>query len=285
MVLAGVGFTVVNIITQHVTMRLGLSSTSDAFWQYALALVFSLPVLWRLGLGALRTARPGWHVVRIGLAVVGVQAWVLGLAHGVPIWQAIALVMTSPLFVTAGAALFLGERVSAGRWLAVAGGFAGAMIILEPWSDSFSWYALAPVAAAMLWGASSLVMKRLLASERSSTVTVWLLLLLAPVNGAFSLAAGFQWPDQVMLAWLVISGLVMALSQYWLARAYEVADAAYVQPFDDLKLPLNVAAGWLVFGYAPTGSLWLGAGLILAASLFNMAVEHRRHRPVSTALA
>ncbi|MEC9463866.1 MAG: EamA family transporter, partial [Pseudomonadota bacterium] len=51
------------------------------------------------------------------------------------------------------------------------------------------------------------------------------------------------------------------------------ADAAYVQPFDDLKLPLNVFAGWLVFGYAPSGYLWLGALLILGASLFLMLRE------------
>ena len=55
-------------------------------------------------------------------------------------------------------------------------------------------------------------------------------------------------------------------------------NAAYVQPFDDLKLPLNVLAGWLVFGYAPAGYLWLGALLILGASLFLMTAEMRKER-------
>ena len=96
MVLAGFGFAAINAITQHVTMNLGLSSTSDAFWQYFIALLFSLPVLARSGFGAFRTRRPAAHLLRVLLAVLGVQAWVLGLANGVPIWQAIALVMTSP---------------------------------------------------------------------------------------------------------------------------------------------------------------------------------------------
>jgi drug/metabolite transporter (DMT)-like permease len=281
MVMAGIGFTAINVITQHVTMSLGLSSTSDAFWQYFLALIFSLPIVFRGGLGAMRTRRPIAHLIRVGLAVLGVQAWVAGLANGVPIWQAIALVMTSPFFITSGAALFMGERVGPERWLAILTGFIGAMIILEPWSDSFSLYALLPVAAAVLWGASSLVMKALLAEEKSSTVTLWLLVLLAPVNGAFSLAAGFQVPGFTTFLWLVASGLAMALAQYWLAKAYEVADAAYVQPFDDLKLPLNVAAGWVVFGYAPAGYLWLGAVMILAASMFNIAVEQRRSKALA----
>jgi S-adenosylmethionine uptake transporter len=68
------------------------------------------------------------------------------------------------------------------------------------------------------------------------------------------------------------------LAQYFLTRAYTAADAAYVQPFDDLKLPLNVFAGWLVFGYAPTGYLWLGAALIFCASLFIMRNELRREQ-------
>lgn len=278
MVLAGLGFTLVNVVTQHVTMNLGLPPTADAFWQYGFALLFSLPVVVKAGFRALATRRPLTHLARVALSVLGVQAWVMGLANGVPIWQAIALVMTSPFFVTSGAALFLGEKVTAERWGAITLGFAGAMVILSPWSDAFSLYSLLPVLAAALWGGASLLTKSLLPRESSATVTVWLLLLLTPVNAAFSVAAGFQWPSGEVLGWVALSGLVMALAQYWLAKAYESADAAYVQPFDDLKLPLNVAAGWIVFGYAPQGYLWLGTAMILIASMANIAVEQRRLR-------
>ena len=283
MVLAGLGFAALNAITQHVTMVLGLPSTADAFWQYFFALLLSLPLLARTGLSAMRTDRPAAHLIRILFAVLGVQAWVLGLANGVPIWQAIALVMTSPFFVTIGASLFLGETVEPHRWLSTLAGFVGAMIILSPWSEGFNLYSLAPIAAAILWGAASLMTKTLLARESSATVTLWLLLLLSPINAGFSIADGFVWPTGMLLAWLLLSGALMALSQYWLAKAYAVADAAYVQPFDDIKLPLNVAVGFLVFGYAPEGYLWVGAILILAASMFNITFERRRERALSSA--
>ncbi len=280
MIIAGIAFAAFNIATQWVTMVLQVGSAATAFWQYFFALIFSLPLLFRLGLRAMKTSRPIWHLVRVALAALGVQAWVLGLAH-VPIWQAIALVMTSPFFIIAGAGLFLGERIGPERWLATAVGFCGAMIILQPWSDGFSPYALLPILSALLWGASSLVMKRLLAEESSQTVTVWLLALLTPINGALALATGSVMPDSVSMLWLAASGLVMVLAQYWLARAYAIADAAYVQPFDDLKLPLNVLAGWLVFGYAPAGLLWVGAVMILSASLFIMLVERKREQAVA----
>lgn len=209
------------------------------------------------------------------------QVWVMGLAH-VPIWQAIALVMTSPFFIILGARVFLGERVGPARWAATFVGFAGAMMILQPWSDTFTWEALLPVLAALLWGATSLYTKSLTHDKSPETITVWLLLLLTPVNGAFALASGFEVPTGTVLAIFVALGLLTAVAQYLLTLAYATADAAYVQPFDDLKLPVNVLAGWAIFGYAPAGTLWLGAVLILGASLFIMTYESRRERAVPT---
>lgn len=277
MVLAGIAFAALNVVTQRLTMTLGFSPSSTAFWQYGFALVLSLPLLWRLGLRAMRTSYPGRHVIRVLFAALGVQAWTIGLAT-VPIWQAIALVMTSPFFIILGARLFLGEAVGPARWAATVTGFTGAMIILQPWSDSFSAAALLPVLAALLWGASSLVMKNLTEFEPAETVTVWLLVLLTPINGGLALASGFVVPTGQALVLLALAGLLTAFGQYLLTLAYSVADAAYVQPFDDLKLPLNVAAGWLVFGFAPAGYLWLGALLILSASLFLMRAEMGRER-------
>ncbi|MCM2400026.1 DMT family transporter [Rhizobium sp. S153] len=277
MVLAGIAFAILNVATQWLAMTLGFPAVSAAFWQYAFALVFSLPLLFRLGLGSLKTRYPGRHLVRVILAALGVQAWVIGLAT-VPIWQAIALVMTSPFFIIVGARVFLGETVGRNRWLATLAGFCGAMIILQPWSDAFSPAAFLPVLSALLWGGASLMMKNLTAHERPETITVWLLVLLTPINAGLAAASGFAVPGGIVLALLLLAGLLTVVGQHFLTLAYSTADAAYVQPFDDLKLPLNVLAGWLVFGYAPAGYLWFGAILILGASLFLMVSEMRRER-------
>lgn len=278
MVLAGIAFAAINVLTQWVTMKMGFNSVSVAFWQYAIALVFSLPSLLRLGIGAMKTRYPISHVVRVAFSIFGVQAWIMGLAH-VPIWQAIALVMTSPFFIIVGARIFLKETVGAVRWGATLVGFTGAMIILRPWSDAFSWAALLPVLSALLWGATSLYTKSLTHEESPESITVWLLLLLTPVNAGLAFAGGLELPAGSAILLFVALGALTALAQYLLTLAYATADAAYVQPFDDLKLPLNVLAGWLVFGYAPAGTLWLGALLILGASLFLMTYESRKRAP------
>lgn len=272
MVAAGALFALINTAVQGATMLYGASSTAVAFWQYLIALLFYIPWIWSHRASVLKTRQLGLHVLRVALAAGGVQLWVAGLAH-VPIWQAIALIMLSPFFVTAGAGLILREPVSVARWGAVIAGFAGGMIILEPWSDRFAFHALYPVAAATLWAASSLVTKRLTDHDGTTTMTLWLLLLLTPINGLTGLSGGLSFAWGAPLALVALAGLLTALAQHVLARAYSLADAAYLQPFDHLKLPLNVALGFAAFGFLPTGSMWLGTAVILGASLYLLRIE------------
>ena len=268
MILAGAAFAVINVITQTVTGTLGFKPTSDAFWQYFIALVVSLPLVWKYGIGALKTRHPVQHIARVALSALGVQAFVAGLAHGVQIWQVIALVMTSPFFILLGAKVFLGEAVGPNRLLAAVAGFTGAMIVLQPWSSGFSPWSLAPVVAAVLWGVASLITKRLTADEKPETITMWLLFGLSPINALLSASAGFEVPTGDILLLLLLGGALQFIAQYALTKAYDKADAAFLQPFDDLKLPLNILAGFLAFHYLPEGNLWIGIAMIVAASAF-----------------
>ena len=268
MVLAGVCFAAANAITFIITAQLGFKPQSDTFWQYAIALVLSLPFVLRHGIAGLKTDHPWLHLIRVILSALGVQAFVMSLAAGTPIWQVIALVMTAPLFVLLGAAVFLKETVTPARWIAATFGFAGAMIVSELWTTGITTATLYPVAAALLWGASSLMTKYLTRTEAAPTVTLWLLVLLTPINAGLSLQAGFEMPSAPIWGWLILAGVIMMAAQYLLTWSYAAADAAFVQPFDDLKLVSNILIYGLLFGYWPSGNLWLGVALILGASVF-----------------
>lgn len=150
------------------------------------------------------------------------------------------------------------------------------MIILEPWSDGFSWATLLPVAAAFFWACYSLMVKKMSASESPTTIVVYLLILITPYN-LFLAVPEFTLP-QTGLTWLLLggAGLLTALAQWAIAKAYAVADASFVQPFDHAKLPLNVLGGWLVFGWVPPGRLWLGAAIIIASVAFITQWENKK---------
>ena len=266
MLTAGLSFAIVNSLAQVASINYGLSSTTVALIQYAIALVVILPYLKTLGIRkSLKTKKLGWHLFRVLLSVIGIQLWLWALAYPVPIWQGIALLMTSPLFATIGSGLLLKEKVGAARWGATITGFIGAMIILEPWADTFNWATLLPVGAAFFWACYSLMVKKLSSDDSPSTMLVYLLVLITPFNILLAIPDWQMPTGWTIWAILIAAGIATALAQWAIVKAYAVADASFVQPFDHAKLPLNVLAGWCVFGWVPPGRLWLGAAIIIAS--------------------
>ncbi|MBT9385966.1 DMT family transporter [Pseudooceanicola sp. CBS1P-1] len=275
MVLAGALFAVVNALLQYGAMMLHLPPTRLAFWQYAIALLCALPWLVRNVKVALGTRALPAHLLRVAFAVAGVQFWTIGLQQ-VPVWQAIALILLSPFFVTLGAGLLLKEQLTLERWIAVLGGILGGVIILAPWSDAFRPAALLPVIAAACWAATTLMTKRMTKTQSPEALTFFLLLLLTPVNAVIAAGSGLAIGSGEVTLLLLAIGILTALAQYLLARAYSIADAAYLQPFDQLKLPLNVGLNLAFFGFVPPGSMWLGSLLILVASFYLLRQEMPR---------
>jgi drug/metabolite transporter (DMT)-like permease len=276
MVLAGICFALANAVTWTVTYKMGFKAQSDAFWQYAIATAFSAPFIWRHGLASMKTRHPVLHLIRIALSVLGVQAFTQAFASGMAPWHVIALVMTSPFFVMFGAAVLLGERVGLNRWIAAVIGFAGAMILLRPWESGFTTATLLPILAAGTWGGASLITKRLTRDEAQTSITMWLLVLLTPINLLFSLQAGFEWPAGNILWLLLLGGAIMYFAQHFLTLAYAAADAAYVQPFDDLKLFSNILVSWLVLSFAPDMTYWPGIVMVFAGSVYLLWSERSR---------
>lgn len=283
MVIAGLAFAIVNSLAQYLSIHFQLASTTVAFIQYGIAFVIILPWLKGLGLKqALKTKKLGWHFTRVFFSVIGIQLWLWALAYPVPIWQGIALLMTSPLFATIGSGLFLKEKVGLARSFATLAGFLGAMLILEPWSDDFTLATLLPVGAAFFWAIYSLMVKKLSSDDSPATMVVYLFILISPFNlllalPEWSLPTGtFTW------TLLIAAGIFTALAQWAIVKAYSIADASFVQPFDHVKLPLNVLAGWLVFGWVPPGRLWLGAFIIILAIAFITHYEGKNKPQLKT---
>ncbi|MDP0561729.1 MAG: DMT family transporter [Candidatus Endonucleobacter sp. (ex Gigantidas childressi)] len=268
MLIAGIAFAGVNSIGQHLSYIMGMPSPSVAFIQYMIAVVILLPWMIKKGLGCLLITRQPWlHLLRVGFAVMGVQCWLWALSWPVPIWQGIALLMLSPLIAIIGSGIFLGETIGAARLGATLVGFFGAMIIVEPWTEDFNLASLLPVIAAVFWAGYSLMVKYQSRTEDPTTIVLYLLVLIAPFNAILAVPV-FDWPQEQQWLFLLAAGLLTGIAQMAVVKAYEAADASYIQPFDHVKLPMNVLAGWFFFNQIPPGRLWLGASIIVLASLY-----------------
>ena len=300
---AGITFAAINVLTPIITYQMGVPSTSVVFWQYVIATVFALPLIWRIGFQNLTSRHPVLHELRAFVSALGVQVFVLGFALGVPVWQMVALSMTGPFFIIAGAAIFLGERVTPQRLGASVVGFAGALLVSQIGTAHFSLASLLPIAAAALWAATSVITKYLTHEEKPESLTLYMLVLITPnhlligtlVGLAVTLlpagtlpiglATGFDIvPPTGDALWLILLlGFITAAAQYCISLAYNVADATYLQPFDDLKLPLNTLLGWVVLSQVPDIWFWPGALLILGASIYILNQESQQRRSLANA--
>ncbi|KKC39599.1 membrane protein [Devosia epidermidihirudinis] len=300
---AGITFAITNILTPIITWQLGVPSTAVVFWQYVIATIIALPLIFRIGFSALKTKHPWAHESRALLSALGVQFFAFGFASGVPVWQMVALSMTGPFFIIAGATIFLGEKLTPQRLIASLVGFVGALLVSELGSEQFTWFSLTPILAAACWGSVSVITKYLSRDEAPESMTLYMLVLITPNHLLIGLILGFAvaiLPEGTLPAslatgfdfvlpggdalWLILLlGAVTAGAQYFLALAYKVADATYLQPFDDLKLPLNTLLGWLILSQVPHVWFWPGAVLILGASSFILWSETKRRNAVSFA--
>jgi S-adenosylmethionine uptake transporter len=283
---------------------IGMASTGMTFWQYLVATVIALPLIWRIGVRNLRTSHPRAHEIRAFVSALGVHVFVYGFASGMPVWQVVALLATGPLFIVLGSVLFLRERPTPVRLVAALLGFAGALMVSGIGSDGFTLQVLIPIAAAALWATTDVLTKYLTKQgETPETLTISLLVLITPNHLLILLAAtllaqvpgllpagvatGFPFalPDGLGLWLLVGLGVLTAVAQYFLAFAYKTADATYLQPFGDLKVPLTAVIGFIFLSQVPTLWFWVGTALIVGASLLIFWAEAGSRRQGSLAAA
>src|SRR5262249_25668944 len=160
-----------------------------------------------------------------------------------PLAEAVSLGFSQPLFTTIGAALFLGEKVRARRWTAVAIGFAGVLVILRPTTEAVSWSALLVLASAAFSAASALQGKALSRTESTVAMVTYMGLLMTPMTLVPALFV-WTWPDWPMLGLMVVCGGIASLGQYAVTRSLGLAEASQVVPIDYVKLPISALLGW-----------------------------------------
>lgn len=187
-----------------------------------------------------------------------------------------AIAFTSPIFVTVGAWLFLGEKLLALRIVAVAIGFAGVVFVLKPGQDSgIPVGLLFALSGAVLTAAIQLILKPMTAKDSSETLVSWNLILLVPIA---AVPAIFVWvtPSPTEWAILAIQGVLGALSMTLATKAFSLADASLITPFDFLRLPFVAVMGYLIFSETVPVTTWIGGAVIFFATLLMARSARRR---------
>ena len=278
MFLTGLCFVAVNVIVKHVGGA--VPAPEAAFLRFVAGLVFLAPVFPRLLRQRMSGRVLAWFGLRGAFHTAAVMAWFFAMAR-IPLAEATAMSYLSPVFVTLGAALFLGEKLAARRLIAVAAALIGAAIILRPGFRELSPGHYSQLFATLSFAGSFLIAKRL-ASEVSPSAVVAMLALAVTIGLAPFAYAVWVPPTLTQMAWLALVAVFATSGHYTMARAFAVAPITVTQPVTFLQLVWAVTLGVLVFGEPVDGWVVLGGGVIMAAVGFiawREAVIRRRRVP------
>ncbi|MGO4776380.1 DMT family transporter, partial [Lysobacter sp. 2RAB21] len=176
-----------------------------AFFRNLFGLLAVLPLLLGAQRAELRTKQLPKYFVRCLIGICSMLAGFWAIGH-LPLAQAISLTYSTPIFVTIAAVLFLHEQVRARRWLAVAAGFIGVLVIVRPGSAEFSIDSLAALLAAVLGGVISIQIKQLSRIDSANTIVLYTYAFWVPMSLLPALFV-WQWPHGITWVWIVAAGV------------------------------------------------------------------------------
>jgi drug/metabolite transporter (DMT)-like permease len=212
-----------------------------------------------------RTRVPQIHAVRVACGMGGIACLFAALGH-LPLADVTAIAWSNPLVAMVVAAIFLGDKVDARRWLWAALGFAGVLVMMRPTGAALGPKGLLAVGAALLIGAEVVTIRLL--SQRDGPLTI-----LAFANaGGCAAAALLAWPVLVWPApaqWVLLAGTgaVMVIGQLFFMAALKARETSFVAPFYYATLIFAFIYGVIFFDEIPDLFAYVGSAMIVASGM------------------
>ena len=206
-------------------------------------------------------------LIRSALDALATMVYLASLFH-LPLGNATAINMATPLMITLFVVLAWHEKVSMGRWVAILIGFAGVLMIVQPAADSFNAWALLCFAGTALHAARDLCTRKIPGHVPSVLITLGTAIAVTALAGVLSLAQGWQAFTSVQLALLATASVFLSVGYYLLILSNRAGDMSVVAPFMYVGLLFALILGWAVWGDLPNALAWTGIALLLGAGLY-----------------
>ena len=236
------------------------------FFRSSFAFLPLLPALLRGGRAALRTRRPLTQAGRAGLGLISMFAFFYCF-RVMPLADVFGIAFSAPIFVTALSVPMLGEKVGIRRWSAVVVGFIGVLMMLRPDTGVFASASSIALFATALYALGQIFVRDLTKTETTTCIVFYVTLTTTVVSGV---AMPFVWvmpgpTDAVLLAGV---GILGGMAQLAFTRAFRLAPAAVISPFDYTGLLYASVIGYAVWGDMPTMTFLVGAAIVMASGLY-----------------
>lgn len=213
-----------------------------------------------------RTAYPGMQLARSVLLLLATALFFQGLGR-IGLAEATAVMVLNPIFITLGAALFLGETIGLRRVLAIAAAFCGALLIIRPGSEAFNPAALFPLGAAVSFAGYAVITRRV-GNREDAWTSLFYTALVGGVLTSVLLPTALPPATPKVLSLMAAIALAGTVGQLLLIRAYSMAEAGLLAPFGYSGLVFATLTGLVIFGEVPSLLTMAGALVIVLAGLY-----------------
>lgn len=239
------------------------------------------------------TRQPRLEVLRGVFLFLSYTTFMMGLA-ALPLADIEAIRFSGPLMITLLSVVILGEKVGPRRWLALVIGFVGVLLIVRPGSATFDLGSIFILISVLFYALMVVLTRKLQTDDSSATMAYYsslvylvaALVFFTPLPGivretsnvhpsiAFLIRA---WSMPTLIDWGIMTGLglIWAGWMYFLSRAYSMAQASVLAPFEYLSLPINIMWGFLIWNEIPTLMTLAGAFLTLFSGLYVLYRERK----------
>lgn len=207
--------------------------------------------------------------LRVVFEVIGRLFYILAITL-TPLSSATVILQATPLVVVAAAALFMGERVGPHRWIAIAIGLVGVMVIIRPGTDSFSILSLLAVVGLLGFAGRDLASRAAPSSISTSILGLYGFLSLILAGGIFALwnVQPFVQLSPVTASWMAATIAVGVAAYSCLMKAMRTGEVSAVTPFRYTRLLFGIGLGVTIFGEQLDAPMILGCALIVLSGLF-----------------
>ncbi|RTE86927.1 MULTISPECIES: DMT family transporter [Gammaproteobacteria] len=277
MILAIFCFAIMDVCMKHLAGH--LSTFQVSFFRGFMSLPFIL--IWlasRKTLHRMKPNRIGLHILRGIISIAFLVLTVTSLRE-LPLANAYAIFFIAPLIITLLSVPLLKEKVGIHRYGAVAVGFVGVLIMLNPSAMGFASVGVITGLLATFGYASVMIMVRIMhRTETSESLMVMFVLSLSVGCGLLSIAnwQPVTWTD---VPWLFMLGFSGAIAQYLLTEAYRQAPPSVLSPFEYTAMIWAIGLGYLLWGELPTTAVVIGALIVIASGIY---ISHRETRKKAT---
>lgn len=250
----------------------GMHPYQMAFFRNFFGLAYFMGWQSRRGFTGLRTTMLRWHLLR-GVINATAMLMFFQALQTTPLAEVAALNFTAPLYASLMAFFILREGGRVRRSIAMAIGFAGALVILRPGFQEIGTGPVLVLVSSAIWSSALLIIKVLSRTDSSVTISTYMVLVTTPISFAVALFV-WQMPTAPQLFWLAIVAALGSLTHVAMAQSFKLADASAVLPLDFLKLIWNALLGYGMYGEVPDHWVWLG-GLMIFSSATYVALRER----------